>query len=310
VPVPCNCVRARACTQTFSQLLRNRQPVAKHGLYHAYSRTAATSAPGTGTAWHGTCKLQTLQTAMARPLQKSPESPRFQAPGSMARGCMARGCAEPASVVVERCSLSLSSRYHLLRAPPTTRSHEARRSEQYTSATEREHQHAAPQPRLLVHVTRPPRMCNPLTGPAATKKRVSPAVCTCMRRSAAKQQPAPCCISQAPRNVRMASAGLPFLPPMPSNCPRAKTACTRRVNLLAHLVFLVFLVFSPTSTHHTNVLIAGLAQTEVMTSCHEANTRQPTLIGLDPRPTLDTSSVGSTCVACASPHNIAEVLTI
>ncbi len=61
-----------------------------------------------------------------------------------------------------------------------------------------------------------------------------------------------------------ASAGLPFLPPMPSNCPRAKTACTRRVNLLAHLVFLVFLVFSPTSTHHTNVLIAGLAQTEVM----------------------------------------------
>jgi hypothetical protein len=214
----------------------------------------------------------------------------------------------------------LSSRYHLLRAPPTTRSHEARRSEQKTSKTERaEHERdGARTPACRTPTTSTSHdllaCATPASstriGPAATKKRVSPAVCTCMRRSAAKQQPAPCCISQAPRNVRMASAGLPFLPPMPSNCPRAKTACTRRVNLLAHLAHLVFLVFSPTSTHHTNVLIAGLAQTEVMTSCHEANTRQPTLIGLDPRPTLDTSSVGSTCVACASPHNIAEVLTI
>jgi hypothetical protein len=67
------------------------------------------------------------------PIAKKPrEPPRFQAPSSIARGCTA-----PASVVVERCSFSLSSRYHLLRATPTTRSHEARQSEQKTSATER-----------------------------------------------------------------------------------------------------------------------------------------------------------------------------
>jgi len=41
---------------------------------------------------------------------------------------------------------------------------------------------------------------------------------TCMRRSPAKPQPAPSCMSQATRKVRMASEALALLPPTPSNC--------------------------------------------------------------------------------------------
>ena len=189
---------------------------------------------------------------------------------------MARGCGGPATVVVERCCFSLSSRYHLLRAPPTTRSYEAAPTER----AEHEHDGACSTPTNLqkyattlntqsrrlgvrasyaqtvavlhapseVHLLHLLACASPAwtTGLARARRHyqhVCQAVCTCIRRSAAKQQPAPCCISHAPRNVRMASAGLPFLPPMPSNCPRTNTACTKSVNLLAHLVCLVLLVF-------------------------------------------------------------------
>jgi len=48
---------------------------------------------------------------------------------------------------------------------------------------------------------------------------------TCMRRSPAKPHPAPSCMSQATRKVRMASEALALLPPTPSNCDMNYHSC-------------------------------------------------------------------------------------